>query len=60
MNPEEIARRLLNVDKDDNQINYKIFNNYSDTKIVKSRKVLRNDSKIENNKYSKEAYKKVD
>ena len=59
MNPEEVARRLISVDKDNNQIDYKIFNNYSDAKIIKSRKVLRNDSKIENMKFSKEAHKKV-
>ena len=45
MNPEEVARRLLNVDKDNNQIDYKIFNNYSDTKYIKTRNVLRKDIK---------------
>ena len=59
MNPEEIARRLLNVDKDNNQIDNKIFNNYSNRKYIKTRKILRNDTKLENRKYSIEAHKKV-
>ena len=57
MNREEIARRLVGVDKDDNQIDYKSFNNYG-TKI-KSRKVDRRDERVKNIKLSKEASKTV-
>ena len=57
MTPEEIARRLVGVDKD-NQIDYKSFNNYLDTKI-KSRKVDRNNERVKNIKSSKEVSKTV-
>ena len=58
MTPEEITRRLVGVDKDNNQIDYKSFNNYLGTKI-KSRKVERRDERVKNIKLSKEASKTV-
>ena len=59
MTPEDISRRLVGVDKDNNQIDYKSFNNYLDTKIIKSRRVERNDERVKNIKSSKEVSKTV-
>ena len=59
MSPEEIARRLVGVDKDNNQIDYKSINNYLNTKIIKSRKVEINDNRAKNITLSKEARKTV-
>ena len=57
MTPEEIGRRLVGVDKDYHEIDFKSLNNHCGK--IKRRFVERNDERIIRAKISKEASKTV-